>query len=53
MNLNIFRYPCEWGGVVDGKPMVTSLDEFGMRVLNNLWNAIQKLYPKEVHLNMS
>ena len=41
-------YPCEWGGVLDGKPMVRSLEEFGGRVLNNLWNALLKEFPDEV-----
>lgn len=43
-----FRYPCQWGGVVGGKSVVAGLDEFGLRVLNNLWNALEKLYPTEV-----
>ena len=42
------RYPCRWAGVVEGKPMVAGLEEFGARALNNLWNAIQKKYPDEV-----
>ncbi|KAI8493689.1 Telomerase protein component 1 [Branchiostoma belcheri] len=34
-------YPCRFAGVVDdGKAMVSGLEEFGMRVLNNLWNAV-------------
>lgn len=44
----LVRYPCEWGGVVDNKLMVAKLEEFGQRALNNLWLAIQKLYPDEV-----
>ena len=35
-------YPCRWGGVADGKPVVSGLEEFGQRALNNLWNAIEK-----------
>ena len=41
-------YSCHWGGVVDGKPMVTGLEEFGSRVLNNVWNAICRKFPDEV-----
>ena len=41
-------YPCHWGGVVDGKPMVTGLEQFGSRVLNNLWTAITREFPDEV-----
>ncbi|XP_077865462.1 telomerase protein component 1-like [Saccoglossus kowalevskii] len=40
-------YPCEWGGLIDGKPMVGKLEHFGTRVLNNLWNAILKSFPDE------
>ncbi|XP_066270990.1 telomerase protein component 1-like [Branchiostoma lanceolatum] len=41
-------YPCHWQGVVDdGKAMVTALEEFGMRVLNNLWNAVVREFPLE------
>ncbi|XP_074640264.1 telomerase protein component 1-like isoform X2 [Tubulanus polymorphus] len=40
-------YPCQWGGVVDGKPITAGLEEFGRRALNNLWNAILKYYPDE------
>lgn len=45
---NATRYPCHWGGCVDGKPMVAGLEEFGARVLNTLANAITKLCPEEV-----
>ncbi|XP_059178831.1 telomerase protein component 1-like [Physella acuta] len=50
-------YPCHWGGCVDGKPIVAGLDMFGARVLNNLINAISKMFPKvevlteEVHIH--
>ncbi|KAH9524948.1 hypothetical protein Btru_028330 [Bulinus truncatus] len=40
-------YPCHWGGCVDGKPIVAGLDQFGERVLNNLVNAVNKLYPQQ------
>ncbi|XP_014669734.1 PREDICTED: telomerase protein component 1-like [Priapulus caudatus] len=36
-------YPCKWGGVVDGKPIVAGLELFGAEVLNNLWKAILDL----------
>jgi telomerase protein component 1 len=42
------NYPCYWGGVIDCKPMVTGLEQFGSRVLNNLWTAITRKYPDEV-----
>ncbi|XP_053406458.1 telomerase protein component 1-like [Mercenaria mercenaria] len=46
--LEVFdNYPCHWGGVVDGKPIVAGLEQFGLRALNNLWNGIQKCYPDE------
>ena len=34
-------YPCQWRGVVDGKPMVGGLELFGARVLDDLWEAIK------------
>lgn len=34
-------YPCSWRGVVDGKPMVGGLEEFGKRVLDDLWDAVK------------
>ncbi|XP_013380843.2 telomerase protein component 1-like [Lingula anatina] len=40
-------YPCKWGGVVDGQPMVSGLEDFGFRTLNCLWNAVKKFFPDE------
>ena len=48
-----YRYPCRWGGLVDGKPLVAGLESFGSRALNNLWNAIQKHFPDEVCMKYS
>ena len=39
-------YPCHWLGKIQEKPMVGGLESFGQRVLDNLWNAIQKDYPE-------
>ena len=47
------RYPCQWGGMVDGRPVVMGLQHFGFRVLNNMWNAIQQQYPDEVPIRPS
>ena len=33
----------------DGKPYVAGLEKFAEMVLNNLWNAVKKLYPAEVY----
>ncbi len=38
-------YRGRWLGDVQGKPMLHHLEDFGQRVLYNLWNAIQKDYP--------
>ena len=38
-------YRGRWMDDVQGKPMLHKLDDFGQRVLYNLWNAIQKDYP--------
>ncbi|XP_021378535.1 telomerase protein component 1-like [Mizuhopecten yessoensis] len=43
-------YPCHWGGVAEDKPLVSGLELFGARVLNNLWNSVNKLYIKEAEV---
>ncbi|KAL0966294.1 hypothetical protein UPYG_G00293480 [Umbra pygmaea] len=40
-------YPCEWGGVVDGKPYVKGLEKFGKSVLQDLWGVLLKQYVEE------
>ncbi|XP_063952437.1 telomerase protein component 1-like isoform X2 [Lytechinus pictus] len=40
-------YPCHFGGVVGGKPVVVNLEEFGRRVINNIWNYIKHAYPED------
>lgn len=37
-------YPCEWGGVVDGKPHVKGLEDFAQAAVKDLWAALQKLF---------
>ncbi|KAM7405298.1 hypothetical protein PAMP_012571 [Pampus punctatissimus] len=34
------NYPCEWGGVVDRKPYLKNLEDFGKAVLEDLWTAV-------------
>ena len=41
------NFSARWLGVVEGKPMTGNLEDFGKRVLNVLWNRIQKDYPEE------
>ncbi|RXN37538.1 telomerase component 1 [Labeo rohita] len=41
------NYPCEWGGVVDGKPYVKGLEDFGRATLEDLWETIQQLFVEE------
>uniref|UniRef100_A0A8C2CVQ4 TROVE domain-containing protein n=1 Tax=Cyprinus carpio TaxID=7962 RepID=A0A8C2CVQ4_CYPCA len=41
------NYPCEWGGVVDGKPYLKCLEDFGRAALENIWEAIQQLFTDE------
>ena len=41
------KYSARWLGVIEGKPMTGNLDDFGKRVLDVLWNRIQKDFPKE------
>ena len=40
-------YPAGWLGIVEEKEMLGGLEDFGQRVLHNLWNAIQKDFPEE------
>ena len=39
------KYPARWFGVAEEKPMAGGLEDFGYRVLNVLWNRIQKDFP--------
>ncbi|XP_053502261.1 telomerase protein component 1 isoform X2 [Ictalurus furcatus] len=41
------NYPCEWGGVIDGKAYVKVLEDFAKAVMEDLWSAIQKLFVEE------
>ncbi len=34
------NYHCAWRGVVDGKPMIGDLEQFGKHVLEAMWNRI-------------
>ncbi|KAL8176473.1 UNVERIFIED_CONTAM: hypothetical protein K2H54_035247 [Gekko kuhli] len=34
------RYTCQWGGVAQGRPFVKGLEEFGAKVLRDLWESI-------------
>ncbi|CAK6973113.1 LOW QUALITY PROTEIN: telomerase protein component 1 [Scomber scombrus] len=38
------NYPCEWGGVVDKKPYLKNLEDFGKAVLEDLWTAVVKQF---------
>ncbi|KAG8596529.1 hypothetical protein GDO81_001958 [Engystomops pustulosus] len=42
-----YLYSCQWGGENDGKPHMTALEDFGTRVLNDVWQAIERDYLKE------
>ncbi|XP_068460550.1 telomerase protein component 1 [Clinocottus analis] len=41
------NYSCEWGGVVEGKPYLKHLEDFGKAVLEDLWMAVVKLFVEE------
>uniref|UniRef100_A0A3Q2D9P9 TROVE domain-containing protein n=1 Tax=Cyprinodon variegatus TaxID=28743 RepID=A0A3Q2D9P9_CYPVA len=38
------NYSCMWGGVVEGKPYLKKLEDFGNAVLEDLWVAVTKLF---------
>ena len=44
------RYPCRWGGVSGGKPVLAGLEQFGEELLENVWLQIDELFPAEVRL---
>ncbi|TKS79483.1 Telomerase protein component 1 [Collichthys lucidus] len=41
------NYPCAWGGVVEGKPYLKNLEDFGKAVLDDLWTAVVKQFVEE------
>lgn len=41
------NYPCDWGGVVDGKPFVKGLEMFAKSVIEDLWATLQILFAEE------
>ncbi|KAI4809966.1 hypothetical protein KUCAC02_018817 [Chaenocephalus aceratus] len=41
------NYSCEWGGVVDGKPYLKNLEDFGKALLEDLWMAVVKQFVEE------
>ncbi|XP_015251183.1 PREDICTED: telomerase protein component 1 [Cyprinodon variegatus] len=41
------NYSCMWGGVVEGKPYLKKLEDFGNAVLEDLWVAVTKLFVNE------
>ncbi|XP_037643580.1 telomerase protein component 1 isoform X2 [Sebastes umbrosus] len=38
------NYSCEWSGVVEGKPYLKNLEDFGKAVLEDLWTAVVKQF---------
>ncbi|XP_053558206.1 telomerase protein component 1 [Bombina bombina] len=42
-----YRYSCRWGKDQDGKPFVTALEDFGTRVLEDIWEVIERDYIRE------
>nr|XP_060636116.1 telomerase protein component 1 [Anolis sagrei ordinatus] len=37
---SLSRYMCQWGGVAQGRPYVKGLEEFGTRVLQDIWECL-------------
>ncbi|KAM4708115.1 telomerase protein component 1 isoform 1-T4 [Discoglossus pictus] len=37
-----YRYPCQWGSDQHGKPFVTGLEDFEARVLEDIWEVIDR-----------
>eukprot|EP01130_Rhizamoeba_saxonica_P002249 TRINITY_DN12091_c0_g1_i1.p1 TRINITY_DN12091_c0_g1~~TRINITY_DN12091_c0_g1_i1.p1 ORF type:complete len:1481 (-),score=314.78 TRINITY_DN12091_c0_g1_i1:27-4469(-) len=41
------NYPCQWKGIIDNKPMVGDLEEFGKHVVENMWEKIVDEFPPD------
>ena len=39
------RYPCNWKGIQDGKPMTGGLEQLGSHILESLWKQIEIKFP--------
>ncbi|KAM4051013.1 telomerase protein component 1 [Anomaloglossus baeobatrachus] len=39
-----YLYSCQWGGENDGKPQMSALEDFGDRVLKDVWQVIERDY---------
>ncbi|CAD5119855.1 DgyrCDS8439 [Dimorphilus gyrociliatus] len=50
---NCIEYDCDWGGIYDGKPIVTNLQDLGFNVLNQLTRHMDKLKKSDnlIHLD--
>ncbi|XP_066459838.1 telomerase protein component 1 [Eleutherodactylus coqui] len=42
-----YLYSCQWGGENDGKPHINALEDFGARVVNDVWQVIETDYLQE------
>ncbi|XP_028988903.1 telomerase protein component 1 [Betta splendens] len=40
-------YTCEWGGVVEAKPYLKNLENFGRAVLEDLWKAVREQFVED------
>ncbi|XP_066483000.1 telomerase protein component 1 isoform X2 [Tiliqua scincoides] len=38
---SLSRYTCQWGGVARDRPFVKGLEDFGARVLQDVWESLQ------------
>eukprot|EP01130_Rhizamoeba_saxonica_P006688 TRINITY_DN2669_c0_g1_i1.p1 TRINITY_DN2669_c0_g1~~TRINITY_DN2669_c0_g1_i1.p1 ORF type:complete len:2177 (+),score=451.33 TRINITY_DN2669_c0_g1_i1:90-6620(+) len=43
---NTKEYSCKYEGIVDNKPYVSELEDFGEMVLQDLWESIQSVFPE-------
>uniref|UniRef100_A0A8D0G6K1 NACHT domain-containing protein n=1 Tax=Sphenodon punctatus TaxID=8508 RepID=A0A8D0G6K1_SPHPU len=42
--VSLHSYSCQWGGVAQGRPYVKGLEEFGAKVLQDLWGALRSQF---------
>nr|XP_055057550.1 telomerase protein component 1-like [Misgurnus anguillicaudatus] len=47
------NYTCEWGGVLDGRPYLKGLEDFGKAALEDIWEALQKQFIEETDEDFS
>uniref|UniRef100_A0A670J5M5 Telomerase associated protein 1 n=1 Tax=Podarcis muralis TaxID=64176 RepID=A0A670J5M5_PODMU len=46
------RYVCQWGGVAQGRPYVKGLEDFGVKVLQDVWECLRRQFIEEEEIGL-